>query len=83
MTAGDSQARTPEQIDPSHIMQVGMGFWASKTLLSAVELELFTKLGSDSMTGAQIADALSAQIGQTIDRRKVDLADTIHSIGPS
>ena len=27
-----------------HIMQVGMGFWASKTLLSAVELEVFTKL---------------------------------------
>ena len=35
-----------------------MGFWASKTLLSAVELELFTKLGSDGMTGAQIAAAL-------------------------
>jgi O-methyltransferase domain/Dimerisation domain len=47
-----------EQIDPSHIMQVGMGFWASKTLLSAVELELFTRLGSDSMTGPEIADAL-------------------------
>ncbi len=31
--------------DPSHIMQVGMGFWPSKTLLSAVELELFTQLG--------------------------------------
>lgn len=47
-----------QQVDPSHIMQVGMGFWASKTLLSAVELELFTKLGSDAMTGAQIAEAL-------------------------
>jgi hypothetical protein len=47
-----------EQVDPSHIMQVGMGFWASKTLLSAVELELFTKLGADAMTGAELADAL-------------------------
>src|SRR5687767_370264 len=47
-----------QQVDPSHIMQVGMGFWASKTLLSAVELELFTKLGSDGMTGSQIAEAL-------------------------
>jgi hypothetical protein len=47
-----------EQVNPSHIMQVGVGFWASKTLLSAVELELFTKLGSDGMTGPQIADAL-------------------------
>jgi SAM-dependent methyltransferase len=47
-----------EQVDPSHIMQVGMGFWASKTLLSAVELELFTKLGSDGMTGRRIAETL-------------------------
>ena len=46
------------QVDPSHIMQVGMGFWASKTLLSAVELELFTKLGGDGMTAPQIATAL-------------------------
>jgi hypothetical protein len=47
-----------EQVDPSHIMQVGMGFWASKTLLSAVELELFTKVGSEAMTGSQIGEAL-------------------------
>jgi O-methyltransferase domain/Dimerisation domain len=47
-----------QQVDPSHIMQVGMGFWASKTVLSAVEIELFTKLGSDGMTGSQIAQAL-------------------------
>ena len=47
-----------QQVDPSHIMQVGLGFWGSKTLLSAVELELFTRLGSDGMTGSQIADAL-------------------------
>jgi len=26
------------------LMNVGLGFWASKTLLSAVELELFTVL---------------------------------------
>jgi hypothetical protein len=29
---------------PDHILQVGTGFWASKTLLSAVEMELFTEL---------------------------------------
>ena len=27
-----------------HIMQTGLGFWASKTLLSAVEIEIFTEL---------------------------------------
>jgi hypothetical protein len=47
-----------EQVNPSHIMQVGMGFWASKTLLSAVELELFTRLGSEALTGPQIAETL-------------------------
>jgi len=27
---------------PEQILQVGLGFWASKALLSAVELEVFT-----------------------------------------
>ena len=47
------------QLDPSHIMQVGMGFWPSKTVLSAVELELFTQLGADAMTGAEIGERLA------------------------
>lgn len=33
-----------------------MGFWPSKTLLSAVELGLFTTLGSDALTGQEIAE---------------------------
>jgi O-methyltransferase/methyltransferase family protein len=45
-------------LDPSHIMQVGMGFWPSKTVLSAVELELFTHLGAESMTGEEIGERL-------------------------
>ncbi len=28
----------------AHLMQVGLGFWASKALLSAIEMELFTEL---------------------------------------
>jgi len=44
--------------DPSHIMQVGMGFFASKTLLSAVELGLFTELAKQPMTGAEIVRTL-------------------------
>ena len=31
-------------LSPERIMQTGMAFWASKTLLSAVEMELFTEL---------------------------------------
>ncbi len=46
-------------MDPSHIMQVGMGFWASKTLLSAVELQLFTVLAKGPLTAQGIANALA------------------------
>ena len=58
--------------DPSHIMQVGMGFWASKTVLSAVELELFTQLGSESLTGEEVA----ARIGLH-PRGTYDFLDTL------
>ena len=53
----DREASMPEP-DPSHIMQVGMGFFASKTLLSAVELGLFTELAKQPMTGAEIVRSL-------------------------
>jgi hypothetical protein len=33
-----------DELQPDHILQVGLGFWASKTLLSAVEMEVFTEL---------------------------------------
>ncbi|MEP7049613.1 MAG: methyltransferase [Pseudomonadota bacterium] len=45
-------------MDPSHIMQVGMGFWASKTLLSAVELELFTVLARGPLSAQGLAETL-------------------------
>jgi hypothetical protein len=32
------------QPTPEKIMQTGLGFWAAKTLLSAVEMEVFTEL---------------------------------------
>lgn len=45
-------------LDPSLIMQIGMGFRPAKTLLSAVELDLFTLLGSGELTGPSIAERL-------------------------
>jgi 2-polyprenyl-3-methyl-5-hydroxy-6-metoxy-1,4-benzoquinol methylase len=45
-------------LDPAHIMQVGMGFWPSKAVLSAVELGLFTTLGSGALTGRELAERL-------------------------
>ncbi len=44
--------------DPSHIMQIGMGFFGSRALLTAVELELFTHLGADQLTGEAIGKRL-------------------------
>ncbi|MCP5556994.1 MAG: methyltransferase [Verrucomicrobiaceae bacterium] len=34
----------PMDLTPDHILQTGLAFWGSKTLLSAVEMELFTDL---------------------------------------
>ena len=31
-------------LTPDHILQTGLAFWASKTLLTAVEMEIFTDL---------------------------------------
>ena len=46
------------QLNPSHIMQVGSGFWASKVLLTAVDFELFTVLGNDAKTGKELEKEL-------------------------
>src|SRR6185503_1304789 len=43
---------------PARIMEVGMGFWPAKVLLSAIELGLFTELGAHSMTGPELQSAL-------------------------
>jgi hypothetical protein len=54
----EANGATQAQLDPGHIMEVGMGFWASKALLSAVELELFTHLGSESLNGEEVGGRL-------------------------
>lgn len=46
------------KLSPSKVMEVGLGFWQSRTLLSAVELEVFTCLGEDKKTGEEIRQAL-------------------------
>jgi hypothetical protein len=45
-------------VTPDHILQLGLGFWASKTLLSAVELGLFTELAKGPMPAEAIGDRL-------------------------
>ncbi len=56
-----------QHVTPEHIMQIGMGFMASKTLLSAVELELFTALASGPATAAQLGDRFALHPRGTTD----------------
>ena len=53
--------------DPSHILQIGSGFWPSKVLLSAVELDLFTTLGGGSLCGEEIRKTLGLHPRATFD----------------
>jgi hypothetical protein len=52
-----SAGTTPPSLES--ILQTGLGFWASKTLLSAVELGVFTELGQ----GALDAETLRQRLG--------------------
>lgn len=45
-------------LDSSHIMQTATAFWPSKVLLTAVEFDLFTVLGEDSMTASELGEKL-------------------------
>ena len=46
------------QITPANIMQIGLGFWGSKTLLSAIELGLFSELAAGPLEGADLSRRL-------------------------
>ena len=63
-------------LSPARILEVGSGFWASRTLLSAVEIGLFTLLGKGPMTGAQIVDELGLH-----PRAVPDFTDALLALG--
>lgn len=65
-----------KQVDPSKIMQIGMGFWASKTLLTAVNLELFTLLANAELSGEEIKNELGLH-----QRSLYDFLDTLVALG--
>lgn len=67
---------TTDEATPDGILQLGLGFWGSKTLLSAVELEVFTVLAQRPRT----AKELTAQLG--LQPRGVrDFLDALVSLG--
>jgi hypothetical protein len=81
-----------ERLSPDRILDIGLGFWPSKGLLSAIELDVFSQLSSDPLElgtlagridiledGAQhLTDALVAieRLNCDADGRYVDPAET-------
>src|SRR5205807_3146889 len=47
-----------KEITPEGIMQLGLGFWGSKTLLSAIEIDLFSELAKGPLDANTIASCL-------------------------
>ena len=65
-------------ISPAKIMQIGMGFWASQAMLSAVKLELFTLLAMGPLSGTEIKNKLDLHCS---DRHVYDWLDALVSLG--
>lgn len=63
--------------DPGPILQTGLAFWASKTLLSAVEMEVFTELARHPASDLR---ALQGRLGLHT-RSSRDFLDTLVALG--
>ncbi|MCE9518095.1 MAG: methyltransferase [Verrucomicrobia bacterium] len=66
----------PTHPSPEHIMKIGTGFWASKVLLSAVELGLFTELAKEPLD----SDTLRQKLGLH-PRAMLDFLDALVALG--
>ena len=72
----EMESMTEKQVTPSKVMQIGMGFWASKTLLTAVNMELFTHLAKGELSGQDIKTKLGLH-----ERGLYDFLDTLVALG--
>jgi len=67
---------TTNTLQPDHILQIGTGFFACKTLLSAVEMEVFTELAK----GPEDLDGLTGRLGLH-ERSSRDFLDALVALG--
>ena len=65
-----------DPLTPEKILQTGLGFWPAKTLLSAIEMGVFTELAG----GPQQFDVLSGRLGLH-PRSARDFLDTLVALG--
>ncbi len=73
-----TERKTVATLNPSKIMQIGMGYWASKVMLTAVQFELFTLLAPQPLSAKEIKSKLGLQCS---DRHVYDFLDTLVSLG--
>jgi hypothetical protein len=73
---GTQVQRADDQPTPEKILQTGLAFWASKTLLSAIEMGLFTELAR----GPESFDALCGRLGLH-PRSARDFLDALVALG--
>jgi hypothetical protein len=71
-----SARQTTNHVTPEHIMKIGMGFWASKTLLAAIQFNLFSILADGPLPGTAIQKKLGLH-----DRGLYDFLDTLVALG--
>ncbi len=76
--ASAEKTKTTAPITPGKIMHVGMAFWSSQALLTAVKLELFTLLAAGSLSEKEIKRKLGLGCS---DRHVFDWLDALVSIG--
>lgn len=67
---------TKAAITPENIMQLGLGFWSSKTFLSAVELGVFTELSKGPLSAGDLTERLRLN-----PRSARDFFDALVSLG--
>ncbi|NNF59585.1 MAG: methyltransferase [Rhodothermaceae bacterium] len=72
----DAASDRPTAPTPDHIMQTATAFWASKVLLTAVEFDLFSTLGSGAMTANALGGALGIH-----PRGRFDFFDALVALG--
>lgn len=74
--SGSSGKKGRKEPSPEKIMQLGLGFWAAKTLLSAVEMGLFTELARRPKNAETLRKGLGLH-----PRSALDFLDALVALG--
>jgi precorrin-6B methylase 2 len=68
--------KSQASLSPDGILQLGLAFWGSKTLLSAVELGVFSELAGGALTAEELGDRLGLH-----ERARRDFLDALVALG--